>query len=82
MGWCASKLEEWGDYFYYGRFTVLDTTELPYYVKRSEWYSADGKTILRVLYNAAENKTARVCGVSLKPDEMRFDVFKTEEYLK
>jgi hypothetical protein len=51
MGWCAKKLEEYADYFFDGRFTVLDTSELPYYVKRSEWYSADGKKILRVLYN-------------------------------
>lgn len=82
MGWCASKLDEWGEYFYYGKFTVIDTTELPYYVKRSEWYNADGTKILRVLYNAAENTTARVCGLSLAPDEMRFDVFDAKKYMK
>lgn len=51
-------------------------------MKRSEWYNADGTKILRVLYNAAENTTARVCGLSLAPDEMRFDVFDAKKYMK
>ena len=82
MGWCAGKLDEYGDYFYDGRFTVLDTSELPYYVKRSEWYNADGSKILRILYNAAERSTAEVCGVKLAADEMRFDIFDAAEYEK
>ena len=82
MGWCASKLDEYGDFFYYGKFTVLDTSELPYYVKRSEWYNADGSKVLRVLYNAAERSTAVVCGLRLGPDEMRFDIFDVKDYLK
>ena len=82
MGWCASKLDEWGDYFYDGRFTVIDTSELPYYVKRSEWYNADGSKILRILYNAADRTPAKVCGVSLEADEMRFDVFDADKYMK
>ena len=72
MGWCASKLEEYSDFFFDGRFTVIDDSPLPYYVKRSEWISSDGTRLLKVLYNAAVNTTARVDGLALAPDEMRF----------
>lgn len=72
MGWCARKLEEYGEFFFDGRFTVIDTTEIPYYVKRSEWYSADGKRLLKVLYNASDRTPATVDGITLAPDQMEF----------
>ena len=77
MGWCAGKLDEYGEFFYDGRFTVIDTSELPSQVKRSEWYSPDRKRILRVLYNASDAQSL----LGLSPDEMRFEIFDTEEYL-
>jgi len=80
MGWCAQKLDEWGDYFYDGRFTVIDTDEIPYYLKRSEWYSKDGKTILRVLYNASNNTPVTFDGKLINADEMLFEVFPVKEY--
>lgn len=78
MGWCAAKLDEYGEFFYDGRFTVIDTSDLPVQVKRSEWYSEDGKRILRVLYNASGTQSLN----GLAPDEMRFEIFDTEEYLR
>lgn len=80
MGWCASRLDEYGEFFYHGRFTVLDTRERPYYLKMSEWYSPDGSKVMRVLYNAADRKTAAFDNVELQPDEMRFDIFNARDY--
>lgn len=78
----TDTLNQYAPYLLRGTFTVLDTTPLPYYIKRGEYYSEDGKTVLRILYNAAKDTTEVVCGISLRPDEMRFDIFERAEYEK
>ena len=81
IGRYTSSLNEWGAYFYDGRFTVIDRSPLPWWVKRSEWLSADGKTVLRILYNASSSPV-EACGVLLGADEMRFQEFDRETYCK
>ena len=71
---------EYAEFLLRGRFTVLDTSPLPYYIKRGEYYSEDGTKVLRILYNAAHETTETVSGVSLRPDEMRFDIYDREKY--
>ena len=73
---------EYAEFLLRGRFTVLDTSALPYYIKRGEYYSEDGAKVLRILYNAAQETTETVCGVALRPDEMRFDIFDRDKYEK
>ncbi len=77
----TEHLDKYGEFYYYGSFTVLDTGELPYYIKRTEYYDADGSRVMRVLYNASRD-TQSACGVTLAPDEMRYDIFGTDEYVK
>ncbi len=81
IGWYTEQLNAHGDFFYDGRFTVIDTSPLPYYIKRTEWLSADGKKVMRVLYNASD-KVVVACGVALGADEVRFDVFDLDSYSK
>lgn len=78
---CADNLVRYGDFFFYGKFTCIDMTERPYYIKMAEYYNADGSKILRVLYNASYKTVAKFGGVSINPDEMRFDIFDAKEYL-
>lgn len=75
-------LNEYAPYLLRGRFTVLDTAPLPYCIKRGEYYSEDGKTVLRILYNAAKETAETVAGITLAPDEMRFDIFDRKAYEK
>lgn len=82
IGRYTAVLNKYADFMLRGTFTVIDTSPLPYYIKRGEYYSADGKKILRILYNAAKETTESVCGVTLAPDEMRFDIFDRSEYEK
>ncbi len=77
----TSHLDRYGEFYYYGKFTVLDTSKLSRYVKRGEYYDAEGKRVMRVLYNASKDEVC-VCGVTLAPDEMRYDIFESEEYEK
>ncbi|MBR1705715.1 MAG: hypothetical protein IJ721_02870 [Bacteroidales bacterium] len=79
VGWYTSTMNRWGAYFYDGRFTVLDRTPLPGWVKRTEWLNGDGTRILRILYNASD-RPVTACGQVLAPDEMRFDEFDKEDY--
>lgn len=81
IGWYTDRLNEHGDFYYDGRFTVIDRSELPYYVKRTEWLSADGSRVMRVLYNASD-KAVGACGVTLASDEVRYDIFDTDKYCK
>ena len=78
----TAVLNKYADFMLHGSFTVIDTSSLPYYIKRGEYYSADGTKVLRILYNAAKETTESVCGVTLAPDEMRFDIFDRNEYEK
>ena len=79
---CTDKLVEYGEYFFDGRFTVIDSRERPYYVKLSEYYNADRSKVLRILYNASYRTNATFDGVLLRPDEMRFDIFDAADYRK
>lgn len=75
----TGKLNEWGKYFYHGRYTVIDNSELPWYVKRGEFLSPDGKTVLRVLFNAS-SKTVKACGTTIEGLGMEFREFPIDEY--
>ncbi|MBQ7661209.1 MAG: hypothetical protein IJS44_04070 [Clostridia bacterium] len=79
IGFYTEHLDRYGEFFYDGKFTVIDTAKLPYYIKRGEYLSADGKRVMRVLYNASKEE-AKACGATLAPDEVRFDIFDTEIY--
>ena len=81
VGKYTEKLEQYGDFMLRGTFTVLDASPVPDCVKRAEYYSEDGKKILRVLYNISR-EPVEVRGMTLDDNEMRFDVFDKEEYLK
>ena len=82
IGFYTEHLNRYGDFYYDGRFTVIDRSPLPYYVKRTEWLSADGSKVMRVLYNASDAAVADCCGVALGPDELRYDIFDSENYCK
>ena len=77
----ADNLTAHGDFYFYGKFTVIDTSELPVHIKRGEYLSADGSKVMRVLYNASK-KPASACGVSIAADEVKYEVFDLEEYKK
>ena len=81
IGWYSDTMNKWGRYFFDGRFTVIDRSELPWWVKRSEWLSADGRKVLRILYNASSSPV-EVMGLKLGADEMRFDEFDIDKYGK
>ncbi len=76
----TEHLDRYGEFYYYGRFTVIDTSELPYYIKRTEYYDSEGKRVMRVLYNASGDEQS-ACGVTLAPDEMRYEIFDAENYV-
>ncbi|MBQ6892633.1 MAG: hypothetical protein IJN48_00360 [Clostridia bacterium] len=77
----AHYMNKYSEFYFDGLFTVIDTTKLPYYVKRGEFYNADKTKVLRVLYNAS-NDVVDACGVTLDGDSLRFDVFDVNEYKK
>ena len=61
---------------------MIDTSSLPYYIKRGEYYNAAEDKVLRILYNASNNTPETVAGITLQPDEMRFDIFDRANYRK
>ena len=77
----SDYLNKYSEFYFDGLFTVIDTSKLPYYVKRGEFYNADKTKVLRVLYNAS-NDAVDACGVTLEGDSLRFDVFDANEYNK
>ena len=79
--WCTGKMKEYGDFFFDGRYTVLDVSALPAFVRQSEFESADGKRILRVLYNLSDREETETRGVRLAPGEMKFEIFEKAAYL-
>lgn len=81
IGEYTGKLEQYADYMLYGTYTVIDSSELPQSVKRGEYYSADRKSVLRILYNAG-SESFQIGNAVLKGDEMRFEVFSLAEYEK
>ncbi len=78
----TSHLDRYAEFYYYGSFTVIDTSPLPYYIKRGEYYDEKRQKVMRVLYNASSLKEANVCGVTLGADSIRYDIFDAEEYKK
>lgn len=80
VGFYTSVLNKYSDFMLHGKFTVADTTPLPYYIKRGEYYNAAEDKILRILYNASNNTPETVAGITLQPDEMHFDIFDSAEY--
>ncbi|MBQ4298609.1 MAG: hypothetical protein II771_09960, partial [Clostridia bacterium] len=79
--WCTGKMKEYGDFFFDGRYTVLDVSALPASVRQSEFESADGRRILRVLYNLSDREETEARGVRLAPGEMKFEIFEKAAYL-
>ncbi len=77
----TTYLNKYGEFYFDGLFTVIDTSKLPYYIKRGEFYNADKSKVLRVLYNASNDSTD-VCGITLAADEIRFDIFDATAYVK
>ncbi len=75
----TGKLDEYGEFYYYGKFTVIDTTPLPYHIKRAEYLSEDGQRVMRVLYNASSSE-CEACGLTLAPDEMKYEIFNIKNY--
>lgn len=73
IGEMNSLRSQYAEFMMDGLFTVHDTTILPKDVHRAEYLAEDGR-LLRILYNTAE-ECREVSSVTLKPDEMRFDVF-------
>jgi len=79
IGFYTEHLDRYGEFYYYGSFTVIDTSDLPYYIKRGEYYDAEKKRVMRVLYNASRDAVT-VSGVCIGPDEMRYDIFDADKY--
>lgn len=77
----TDHLNKYSEFFYDGKYTVIDDSSLPYYIKRGEFLSADGKRVMRILYNAS-NKSVDAYGMTLAPDEMKFEIFNSLEYRK
>ncbi len=75
----TSSLDRYGEFYYYGKFTVIDTTSLPYHIKRAEYLSEDGQRIMRVLYNASSSE-CEACGRSIAADTVVYDIFDAKEY--
>lgn len=74
IGEYTATLNKYSDYMMTGTFTVLDHSDIPNCVKRAEYIHADGKSVLRVLYNISD-ETVELKDVTLAPDEMRFDIY-------
>ena len=81
IGMYTSNLDKYGEFYYDGTYTVIDTSELPLTLKRGEYLSKDGKRVMRVMYNGGK-ETVKIAGIKLRPDELRYDIFDTEEYVK
>jgi hypothetical protein len=81
IGFYTDCLNSHRDFFYDGKFTVIDSSKLPYYVKRGEFLNADGSKVMRILYNASDS-TVEACGATLSPDEVKFDEFDYKLYCR
>ena len=82
VGEYTALLDRYGEFFYDGKFTVIDRSELPYSIKRTEWYSKDSSKVMRVLYNSTGRTISEYCGVTLGPGEIRFDIFNADDYCR
>lgn len=79
IGKYTDTLNRYADYMLWGRFTAKDVSRIPNCVKRAEYIHKDGGKVLRVLYNMSDAEVS-ACGVTLAPDEMRFDEFDEKTY--
>lgn len=79
--WYTDKLTEYAEFFMDGTYTVLDDRPFPKHMKRGEFISRDGSRVLRVLFNGSSHDET-LYGVKLDPEEVRFDVFDLDTYLK
>ena len=77
----TDKLYEYREFFFDGQYTVLDDRLLPKHFKRGEYLSKDGTKVLRVLLNGSDHEDCAF-DVGLAADEIRFDVFDLQDYLK
>ncbi len=73
IGRYTSLLDSYGNYYFDGRFTVIDTSSLPAGVFRSEWVSDDGDSLLTVLYNSTD-KLQVVQGTPIAANDMSFTI--------
>ena len=78
IGRCCRKLKEYGEFYFDGRFTVLDTSPLPPSVVRGEFLNKDGTKLLTVLHNAG-GKPATVNGRVLPAGHLSFEVTQIKE---
>ena len=73
IGRCCRKLNEYGEFYFDGLFTVHDTSPLPPGVVRGEFLNKDGTKLLTVLHNAS-GKTATVNGVSYPAGNLSWNI--------
>ena len=73
IGRCCRKLNEYGEFYFDGLFTVHDTSPLPPGVVRGEFLNKDGTKLLTVLHNAS-GKTAIVNGVSYPAGNLSWNI--------
>ena len=79
--WYTDKLTEYAEFFMDGTYTVLDDRPFPKHMKRGEFISQDGTKILRVLFNGSDHHE-KLYDAELEPEEVRFDVFELDTYMK
>ena len=68
------KRLQYKDFLIYGKFSLSDRNILPAGLHCTEYESSNGKQRLRILYNRSA-KPLKHLDITLKPDEMRFDIF-------
>ncbi len=77
----TDNLNKYKDFYFDGKYTVIDNSILPSYIKRGEYLNADKTKVMRVLYNASSRK-ASAGDVELEPDEIKFEIFDISSYPK
>ena len=77
---CTDLMRKYGEFYFDGTFTVVDSTVLPRAVKRGDFLNADGTKRLTVWYNTSKKPyKAGKDKLVLKPGEMKFVVGKAEK---
>ena len=72
---CTDVFEKYKEFIIDGSFTVSDTSELPAYVKRAEYYNADKSKMLTILLNASSEDVV-LNGENLAPGAMSFNIIE------
>ena len=74
---CTDLMRKYGEFYFDGTFTVVDSTVLPRAVKRGDFLNADGTKLLTVWYNTLKKPYRTGKGkLVLKPGELKFVVGK------